>query len=135
MRKDNWTSHLNTLIVERKEEPFSWGYQDCCLFACDAIFTITGIDPAKNIRDTYTTKFGASSIVAEYGSLVGLVEAFTEKYYFPEIPVHKAGRGDIVLCDTDQGEALGVCIGRTFCFAGPKGLVFKLRGIKRAWRI
>lgn len=35
--------------------PFIWGETDCCLVCCDWIASQTGIDPAADIRMTYST--------------------------------------------------------------------------------
>lgn len=137
-RVPNWPAVLGDVVHLRMHMPFAWGSHDCCLFASDVIKSLTGIDPAENLRGRYTTAAGAKRVIARHGkSVEKLVEKFSVKHGWEEVPVTRASRGDLVLVDTaDHGPSVGVCVGATAVFAGPNGLTFQsLTMCRRAWRI
>ena len=64
-RLDDW----QTLLADELSKPrsFSWGKNDCCLFAGDIVQTITGIDPAATFRGKYDTALGAIKEIKRQG--------------------------------------------------------------------
>lgn len=136
-RLDQWPEALNALVQSRQNAPFVWGTHDCCLFACDAVQAITGVDLAENIRGHYSSKVGAARMIKRMGGTVEtLAERVCAAFQLPEIPLPKAGRGCLLLLDTPEGPSMGVCIGPVGAFAGPSGLVFRRVGhCRRAWQV
>jgi hypothetical protein len=144
-RLDNWEHRLAEFIASRQQLPFAWGQHDCCLFACDAVLTMTGVDLASDFRGKYHSAHGAARMLKSYGGTVELLaEAIAEQHEIWELqPVLFAQRGDVVLFNaftnaehTQRGASLGIvsmdgwnCIG-----AGPDGPV-PLSQCVRAWRI
>ena len=54
----------------------------------------------------------------------------------PEVPPQQAGRGDVGLIDTPDGDALSLIIGDKVAAMGKDGLVFLPRdAVKRAWKV
>jgi hypothetical protein len=116
------------LIEARRFEPFAWGRNDCALFAADAVLALTGKDYAEGLRG-YKTALGALKRIARAGGLDEIVSARMR-----EIDPVLAQRGDPVLFETRDGDALGVCLHTHFAAAGPDGLVFAgMSNAKRAW--
>jgi len=56
MRYANWQDNLKVFLLNRNRFPFQWGVSDCALFACDAIHTMNGSDPAHFFRGKYANK-------------------------------------------------------------------------------
>lgn len=104
MRNENWPRHLSAVIRASFGRPFSWGENDCCLFAADCCVAVCNVDPAEQYRGKYKTEAGAKRKLKElHGSLEAAWDA-----YFERIDVKQAGRGDVVLYDGAMGKTVGV---------------------------
>lgn len=137
-RLPHWERKLADWQKVAATRPFSWGDADCCLTVCDGLLAITGIDPAKDFRGQYKTKRGAYGALKRFagGGLAETVEKITGDLGWPEVPRLMAQRGDVGLVNTDQGEALAICIGPRWAVQGAGGLVFmSLKSGLRAWRV
>jgi len=136
-RKENWPAAFAAIIAERRNAPFAWGSNDCCLFSCDVILAITGTDLAADFRSQYDTVLSAARVLKAHGGVERIAETQTAAHGCPEWQrVTQARRGDVVLFDTDHGPALGICDGRVALFTGPSGLhPVPLTETRRAWRI
>lgn len=137
-RVDNWPALLAEFIRRKKAEPFAWGKNDCCLFVCDWVHDLTGVDPASDLglRGAYETHLHAAKILAERGGLEAIFADYAVRQGWPECKPLKAQRGDVVIADTEDGPAAGVCIGAVGLFQGKGQLTtVNLRNCKRAWRI
>lgn len=119
-RFPDWPERLNDFLEGRRERPFSWGSNDCALFAADAIHAITGEDVAAKWRG-YRSERGALTRIRDLGGLRGaaLAAGLVEKC------IGLAQRGDVVLVMNDGRETLGVVAGNHWCGPGVHGLVFR----------
>lgn len=133
MRYEDWVIKLQIYINAVIDKPFRYGGNDCCGFASGVIESITGINVLEHINykrelKTYQKHKGLG--------LSDLIEQTLQKYMFKEISPLLAGRGDVVLCDGDNGITVGICMGSYIFLPGKSGLVatLLLNG-KRAWRI
>lgn len=90
-------------IANHKNEPFQWGTLDCCMFTGECIKEVTGIDIVGEYRGRYKTEIGAKRVLAKYGS----IEEHLDKH-FKRIDYKLAKRGDVVLFESDLGNAVGV---------------------------
>ncbi|HAD90956.1 MAG TPA: hypothetical protein DCG36_12410 [Alteromonas macleodii] len=106
MRKKDWSEKLVNYLLDNLDTPFEWGTFDCCLFAANAVREMTGKDFAAPFRDKYTTEKGAAKALIKYGQ--GDIKSTLNAIFGPLKPRLKAGRGDLVLVETDTGDALGV---------------------------
>ncbi len=128
----DWPELLAAFVESRRDAPFSWGGNDCCLFAADAVQAMTGTDPAADVRGTYSTALAAAHLLDELGG----VEAIAAARLGPEVPVALAGRGDAVAIDAGQGMSLGIYIGAHVAVPAADGLAFlPVAQAARAWRI
>lgn len=66
---------LNDFIGAQRDIPFQWGRQDCCLFAANWVWHVTGVDPAAAWRGMYEDEDGARAIWGAYGGIQRLVWA------------------------------------------------------------
>ena len=120
MKHPDWHIRLDTFIRENMLTPFEWGKFDCCLFVADAVEAMTGTDFAAPFRGRYTTATGSARALKKYGS--GDVKSTLTSLFGEPLPRLLAGRGDIVLVNSDYGHALGICWGGQIWVTGPAGL-------------
>lgn len=73
--------------------PLVYGRSDCCLFVCNAIQAMTGVDVAAEFRGKYSTLAEAR----RFGTVREIAERITAQFSMPEVPVLRAQRGDVVL--------------------------------------
>lgn len=140
MRVDNWPTILQSYIAEARAREFSWGDFDCCLFPCDVILAMTGLDPARSFRGKYKSKRGAyGQLRRQYGG--GVREAADAilggELEFPEVGRAFAQRGDVGLISTPDGDALALCVGARWVIPNPvEGLTYIGTGeVIKAWRV
>lgn len=132
MRVANWHVHLSALFNERRHTPFAWGGNDCCLFAADCAWAITGTDPAATLRG-YSSELEAARVLRDNGGLAGIMDARYPRLASPRL----AQRGDVVIATGDDGrEVLAVVAGEFAWCPGPHGLT-KLHQPRwlSAWRV
>ncbi|HJV73177.1 MAG TPA: hypothetical protein VJ654_03060 [Noviherbaspirillum sp.] len=128
MRFEDWPERLAQFIEARRHQPFVRGTHDCVMFAADAIQAMTGVDLAAEYRGSYTTTKEALRFIQGRGGMENIVP-------LESIPVALAGRGDIAMIDTPEGDALAVHLGRTIAAQGGQGILFlPVSAAKRAWK-
>jgi len=64
---------LADFIETTRSEPFEWGRNDCALWCASAVLHETGLDPAKDLRGTYASRFECRQIILAAGGLVPLI--------------------------------------------------------------
>lgn len=142
----HWQELLHNYLVRRHGEKFKWGSMDCCLFACDAILELTGVDLAKDFRGQYDSALSAVRAMKKFTEdaeeETHLVEAVTVKvtsqFGLQEVPLLMAQRGDVVLLQSPNGKSLGILglRGTHVHASGPDGVVtMPVKECLRAWRI
>lgn len=139
-RGQNWQIDMANAIVAAGTMPFAWGTNDCCLFVCDVILAMTGVDLGTDYRGKYTTAEEAAALISEAtggGGVEELAEQICAANDMPEVEVNFAQRGDVALHDTDIGPCLGIVDheGGTY-LSESHGLLYLPRSdIRRAWRV
>lgn len=134
-RFEDWPSRLSAAVEAARTTPFVWGVSDCCLFAADCVLAMTDVDLAAEYRGRYRSKRGAyATLKRRFG---GGVEAAARHALDAPLPsALMAQRGDVVLVDTAEGPALGVCLGRHCGCRGRTETVFvPLANARLAWRV
>jgi hypothetical protein len=134
-RLPDWTERLAELVEERRQAPFAWGSQDCCLFAADAVVAVTGGDPAAAWRGKYRTEAGAERLLGALG-LEGTVAQALADFGLQECPPAFAQRGDLAIVASGNLPTVGVVLGDAVAAPGPDGLAFvPLTSASRAWGV
>ena len=134
MKLPNWQSRLADYLVAQQHAEFDWGTNDCCLFACNCVQVMTGIDPGAPYRNSYKTKIGAQRALKRLGG--GSIETAFNQVFGPIKPRLNAGRGDIVLVNTELGPAAGILCGGAVWAVGLFGLVaLPLSSIVGCWHV
>lgn len=122
---------LHDFIESRKNTPFKWGENDCCLFACDAVLAMTGRDYSTGFRGEYDNEVGALKVVKKAGGIRAIATAALGA----EIKPLTAQRGDIVMLEIPR-PTLGVCVGDRVAATGENGLEYRsLSTATCAWRV
>lgn len=134
-RFEDWPARLENALADMRARPFQWGVTDCCLFAADCVMAITGRDLAEPYRGRYKTKRGAFSALKRVSG-GGVQAAATLALGEPLKTALLAQRGDVVLVESGEGPALGICVGVKCAYLGRAGLGFiPLSAVQMAWRV
>jgi hypothetical protein len=104
MRISTWENALVNYIIIKRDEPFEYGVNDCCLFAAGAVEAITGEDPMSEFRGKYDSLKGSIKAINEIGA--GTLEA-TLDGKFPEVSIGYAQRGDLAFFNDSVGVVMG----------------------------
>lgn len=92
-RLPDWQSGLSSFLIRHQHTPFAYGRWDCCLFVCDAIEIMTGVDIAAPFRGAYSSQKTARA----FGTVESIAEWRALAHGMPETPLARARRGDMVL--------------------------------------
>jgi hypothetical protein len=136
MRTPGWRDALRELVTARAHTPFSWGSQDCMLFAADCRLAVTGEDLASPFRGRYRDRKSALCLIKKFGG--SDLEAACLKLLGEPNPEGQisAMNGDTVLVEqVPTGKALGVFADEVAVIAGEFGLVeLPRQSIISVWR-
>lgn len=137
-RYEDWPDRLARFFDVAKGKSFSRGSWDCALFACAAGQAMTGFDFGQNFRGQYDDASGADHVLKTIGA--GTLQNTVIAVLGDPLPtVLKAQRGDVVLFQTEEGDALGIVdlSGQKFCAVTPKrGFTqIPLQNATLAWRV
>jgi hypothetical protein len=151
-RKPDWLFRLEATIGGARGREFAWGAHDCCLFPCDVVLAMTGVDLAAGFRGRYRSLRTALRTLESAGGVEGIAEAIARKHGLEEVAPGLARRGDVILVDVGTSPS-GCCrfelgpgdpaclavVGMTGALAlaaGRDGLVdVPMPFWRRAWRI
>ncbi len=126
-----WRPSLEDLVRSRMNVPFAWGLHDCCLWAADAVFAQTGVDPAAPWRGTYSSARDAIALVGRLGGMEAIGALVG-----PAIPPLTAQAGDIGLVRHEGRDSLAVCTGPLWLAPAAAGLApLPLDLAVAAWRV
>jgi hypothetical protein len=127
----DWRVRFDALIADRMGQPFTWGAQDCCLFAADCAVIVGGADPASGLRGTYSD---AASALRTLDSIGG-IEGAGARFGAPIRPL-MALTGDVGLVPCGDRESLAVCAGSVWLAPAAAGLAaMPFDAARMAWRV
>ena len=132
-RLEHWPQALSHMSLEARHTPHEWGTHDCALFAANCVEAITGDDLMHDIRGRYSSPVGAARVIKNEGfdSLEEMVASRTEP-----CAVNECRRGDVVICDGENGDFLAVVMGHYAVAPAPEGLVqVSLMHARRGFRV
>ena len=126
-RLPGWQSALDHFLTAHRETRFQYGVWDCCLFACDAIEVMTGVDVAVQFRGRYHSHTEAQRAIRAYSgspSVRAVAGRVTEAYTMPQVDILRARRGDVVLIRRPRDYSLGIVAlnGTDLITVTPQGL-------------
>jgi hypothetical protein len=139
-RKDSWQLLLHQYLCACREKPFRYGAMDCCLFVCDAIEAMTGVDVAAPLRGQYSSRKQAFRAIEKYAghpSVQAVTERVTRDHEMPEVTPLLAQRGDVVLLERSYDFSLAL-VGLDGAILAAAAVGFEhapLSLATRAWRV
>jgi len=116
MRLSDWEMQLSEYILSKKNQPFEYGVNDCCLFAAGAVEVITGENPMPEFIGAYDSLKTSIKALKTIGA--GTLEK-TMDAKFTEIQIGYAQTGDLAFHDG----SIGVIIDADALFVSDDGLV------------
>ena len=140
-RRPDWQEVLDGFLRAHENQRFEYGTWDCCLFVCDAIAAMTGVDLATAYRGKYSTRTGALQAIGEQlgtASILAVAENSAAAHHMPEVPLLHAHRGDMVLVARGRDYSLGLVAlnGREAIVTSKRGLWrLPLSRAVRAWQV
>ena len=136
-RLPDWEQRLSALVAGNRDRPHAYGQWDCLLWPAAAVKALTGKDLGRGHRGKYRSQASAYRHLQTLGfaSPAALLDSL-----FDEKPVAFAGRGDLVLVESESGEQPGVVVGQAALAvgeqAGKEGLTAFPRGAwRKAWAV
>jgi hypothetical protein len=136
MRRKDWLKRLNSFLTQTSKEPYHQTTHNCAHFALGAIEAVTGEIPASVLHrlgiELPSSEIGVTRLLIERGGMRGIAETFFGGEANPCRAL--AQRGDIAVCDGQDGEVLGVVENCGVICLTPDGLSrFRLSEIKGFW--
>lgn len=116
MRLSDWEMRLSEYVLSKKNQPFKYGVNDCCLFAAGAVEVITGGNPIPEFIGAYDSLKTSIKALKTLGA--GTLEK-TMDAKFTEIQIGYAQTGDLAFHDG----SIGVIIDADALFVSDDGLV------------
>lgn len=120
MRRHDWSSQLYFQIDSHKDRSFIWGDNDCCLFVARVVDAMSDTNHEMTLRDKYQDEQTALEYISLSGGIADAVDTFIGSHKSEGRPM----RGDVVLFNGENGETLGICVGRYIAAMGKDGVVF-----------
>jgi hypothetical protein len=126
----DWQLRLESFAAARRAVPFTWGVNDCALFAADAVEAMTGVRHLQelrhaNVRQALATQRAAGGLAAIASQALGA-----------SMPPAFAAVGDVVLLANGKRPALAICNGTSAIGPGPLGMVaLPMAQAVAAWRV
>lgn len=133
--KPDKATQLQQFLGKRETTTFSWGGNDCALFAANWVLERTGKDYAAEFRGTYHTETGSVQALNNLG-YDNLTDALHQLLGQPLEAPGLAQRGDVALVDTPLGIACGVVTVNGVLAQGYRSLkLISFSKMIAAWRI
>ena len=126
-------SALDDYLAQHAGRQFDWRQWNCCHLARGWWHQVTGRDPMEGLPGT-GTRHAAHRLIGQLGGNLG--SAWTRQTGCEPLPAALAQVGDVVLIETAEHHAVGICCGRTAAVLAPDmGLVHAPMSLATfAWR-
>jgi hypothetical protein len=141
-RYPDWQPRLEAFLAANQSRPFHYGTWDCCLFVCDAIRAMNGVDPSTGLRGQYASKPEAAEAIArKFGKpflINEVIEGITLAHRMPACKVPHLQRGDVALIKRWRDVSLGLVSldGTQIIVVGTGGLQrIPLSRAARGWHV
>ena len=116
----DWQVRFEAFIASRNAKPFTWGTNDCAIFAAECVHALTGCDVALPALRKHKTELQAARLLRRHGGVAGITTAALGQ----PVPANTAQVGDVVLTQSGGRDMLAICNGDTCVAPGAVGLVF-----------
>lgn len=128
----DWQVRFEQFVAERTAKPFTWGTNDCAIFAADCVLAITGVDVALPAFRQHATERQAARVLRRHGGVLGIATAALGQ----PMPASAAQVGDVVLTQAQGRDMLAICNGATCMAPSAHGLVaLPMADARLCWRL
>lgn len=127
---DLLSAHLRAGMAE----PFRRGACDCCLWACDWVVRLRGVDPAAPLRGRYHTTLGAERLIRRAGGLEPLSRDLMGAAGFAITEAPQPGDLGLVVDAVGQ-HGLAIRVAASWAAKARRGIVIEEFPMIVAWRI
>ena len=128
----DWQLRFEAFISDRRAKPFTWGTNDCAVFAADCVQALTGVDVAQPSLRKHKTELQAARLLKRHGGVVGIATAALGQ----PVPATQAQVGDVVLVKAHGRDMLAICNGDTCIAPSPQGLgMLPMSDATLCWRL
>lgn len=117
-----------------KNQTFSWGKNDCALFAANWVVAATGYDLMEEFRGRYSTELGSLRVLKRYGEgdLISSCAKKMEEFKFEECLPSYSPRGAVGAFDG----CLGIVVDHRAVFLNQQRITLvPVSRLNRVWRI
>ena len=137
MRKvADWQMRLHSFLTANRDREFSWGKWDCCVFANEAIKSISGEDvlPAQL---KWSSETEAMQAIQDYGrTFANAIKLAARSAGLQIIDVQQITAGDLCVYVNGNEELCGICDGFALLSPTDQGYEFSDTATARlAWRV
>lgn len=132
MRRHDWASRMFSVFDEHHHRPFDLASGGCWPFVARVVDAMTGSDYEARLMGTYGTGAAVLRLMAQPGG----VAAAVAEILGPATSTGRPMRGDVILFDGGEGDAVGIWDGANIIAMGETGLHRVARSeIKAFWSI
>ncbi len=125
---------LVAYLQEQAARPFARPDADCCFHAADWVLRRTGIDPAIDLRGTYSDLRGAVQIIRAWGGFEAMWRWNMAVCGFTVTAAPQ--EGDVGILRDRLGRALaGIRVRRTWAMKSRQGVLFEEGSCLVAWSL
>jgi hypothetical protein len=124
---------LQEYLLAAASRPFDWGDCDCALFAAGWVRIVRGVDPAADLRGTYSTRNGAYLLMRAEGGLLAVIERRMAAHGFTE--TQKPGAGDVGIVTAFQAAACAIKTRSGWACKTERGIVVRPFDVAKAWAL
>ena len=117
MRRHDWAARMFDVIDAHIHKDFAFGSADCSLFVARVVDAMTDSTYEQQLGESYQDERTAIRLIAEQGGMQAAVSAF-----LGPIAEGRPMRGDVMLFDGGEGDAVGIWDGKDIVAMGETGL-------------
>lgn len=98
-RLADWPQRLAAFFADAQTKEFAYGTFDCCVFASNAVYAMTGIDMMHNFRGRYHDPDDIAALLAQENAphLIALIRRVLHQNQLRLVAQGFAQRGDLAL--------------------------------------
>lgn len=129
------SEQLRLFVQAGMRTQFVWGQRDCCLWVCDWIAQVRGVDPAASLRGTYSSKEECDALLAAHGGLGPLADDLAASAGLAVTA--DPSPGDVAMVETKIGPALMLVTALgVFAWKSREGVLFDVQSTAtKVWAV
>ena len=132
----DWQIRLHAFLTENRDRQFGWGTWDCCIFANEAIKSISGVNVLpKELQ--WSNESEAMLAIQHYGrTFANAIKLATRSAGLQVVDIQHVTAGDLCVYVNGNEELCGICDGFALLSPTDQGYEFSDTSTARlAWRV